>query len=155
MNDEQEDPVAKGILALPDDKAVCYLELSDDAFLKAQKRKLLGNPPSSPDQHTIGDEIIWELLLAKFREDLIIVTRDKTYEENLPLLKKEYKQETGFNLLLVTEKLSEAVERIGKEPTLELIEAEKKEEESVADPFAGGPWLSRVFSWRSYSPEEC
>src|SRR5262245_48084192 len=41
MNDEQEDPVAKGILASPDDKAVCYLELSDDAFLKAQRESCL------------------------------------------------------------------------------------------------------------------
>jgi hypothetical protein len=39
---------------------------------------LLGNPPSSPDKITIGDEVIWELLLAKLREDLIVVTGDGT-----------------------------------------------------------------------------
>jgi hypothetical protein len=115
--------------------------LSDDAFLRAQKRKLLGHPPRSPDAYTIGDEVIWELLLANLREDLIVVTRDKTYEDNLPLLKKEYQKKTGFNFLLVTEKLSEAVERIGAKPTPELIDAEKKEQESLAQASFTREWL--------------
>jgi hypothetical protein len=103
------------------------------AISNAQTRKLLGNPPSSPDKHTIGDEVIWELLLTNLHDDLIVVTRDSTYEQNMPLLKQEYQQTTGgHKLLLVAKNLSEAVATIGKQPAPELIEAEQKEQKSLA-----------------------
>lgn|SRR5262245_52974604 len=156
ITDEQEDPVAKGILALRDDKVVCYLPLSDDAFLRAQKRKLLGNPPRSQNTYTIGDEVIWELLLANLKEDLVVVTGDKTYEENFSLLSEEYHERTGCKLLRATKWLKEGMRAIGKEPTKELIEAEereKKEQESFADwsSFADSPaylrrpWLDSFY----------
>ena len=69
---------------------------------------MLGNPPCSPDKYTIGDEVIWELLIENMKEDLIIVTKDYTFHENLSLLTEEYQQRTGRTLLLVTEKFSEA-----------------------------------------------
>jgi hypothetical protein len=132
IEDEKKDPIAQIVLALSRDPAVTNLKLTEEAIENAHRRKLLGNPPSSPDKITIGDEVIWELLLAKLREDLIVVTGDGTYQENLPLLRDEYEQKTKSKLLLVTKRLSEAVERIGKEPTQELIETEEKEQESLA-----------------------
>jgi hypothetical protein len=130
MDDEKKDPVAQGILKLAADEAVRNLKTSDKIFAKAQRRKLLGNPPCSPDKYTIGDEIIWELLLG-LEDDLVVVTRDNTYEENFPVLADEYRQVTGHKLLHVTDKLSEAVAKIGEEPTQDLIAAEEKEEDSL------------------------
>jgi hypothetical protein len=128
---EKKDPVAQQVLALAADPAVTYLKLSDQAIKRAHRRKLLGNPPCSPDKYTIGDEVIWELLIENLKEDLIIVTRDNTFHDNLPLLSEEYQQQTGQTLLLVTKTFSEALETIGQTPTQELIEAEKKEQESL------------------------
>jgi PIN domain len=130
--DEKRDPVAQKFLALAADAAVMKLKLTDQAVDKAHRRKLLGNPPSSPDKYSVGDEVIWELLLANLKEDLIVVTKDHTFHENLSLLSEEYEQRTGRKLLLVTETFSEALETIGQAPTKELIEAEKKEAERPA-----------------------
>jgi hypothetical protein len=124
--DESSDPIAREVLALFADTAVQKFELDDAAIEKAHRRKLLGNPPCSPDKYTIGDEVIWELLL-KLREDLIIVTRDSTYDDHFPILRDEYKDKTGRNLLLITGKLSEAVQKIGEIPPEELLRAEEKE----------------------------
>ncbi|CEF49241.1 unnamed protein product [uncultured bacterium] len=127
--EEQKDPVAQKFLALAKDAAVTMLKLTNEAIDKAHRRKLLGNPPCSPDKYTVGDEVIWELLLENMKDDLIVVTEDRTFHENLSLLSEEYKTRTGRKLLLVTEKLSEALETIGQVPTEELIEAEKKEQQ--------------------------
>jgi hypothetical protein len=136
--DENKDPVAQKFLALAADAAVMNLKLTDQAIDRAHRRKLLGNPPCSPDKYSVGDEVIWELLIENMKEDLIIVTKDYTFHENLSLLTEEYQQRTGRTLLLVTEKFSEALKTIGQAPTKELIEAEKKEQESL--PPLG--WLS-------------
>ena len=130
--DEKKDPVAQKFLALAADAAVTNLKLTDQAIDKAQRRKLLGNPPCSPDKYSVGDEVIWELLLEHLSEDLIVVTKDHTFHENISLLSEEYQQRTGRKLLLVTEKFSEALKTIGQAPTQELIEAEKKEEQRPA-----------------------
>jgi rRNA-processing protein FCF1 len=127
--DEKKDPVAQKFLALAADAAVTKLKLTDQAIDRAHRRKLLGNPPCSPDKYSVGDEVIWELLLEHMKDDLIVVTKDHTYRDNLSLLREEYQQRTGKTLLLVTEEFSEALKAIGQVPTKELIEAEKKEQE--------------------------
>jgi hypothetical protein len=129
---EDKDPCAQIVLGLRRDEMVTYIKLTEAVIPKAHQRKLLGNPPSSSDKYTIGDEVIWELLLANMKDDLIIVTSDKTYEKNLPLLRDEYEKHTGRKLLLVTQKLSEAIAELGQQPTPELMEAEKKEEQFVS-----------------------
>jgi hypothetical protein len=134
--DEKKDPVAQKFLALAADGAVMKLKLTDEAVDKAHRRKLLGNPPSSSDKYSVGDEVIWELLLAKLKEDLIIVTKDHTFHENLSLLGEEYEQRTGRKLLLVTDKFGEALKTIGQAPTKELIEAEKKAKDISEHPEA-------------------
>jgi hypothetical protein len=129
--DEKKDPVAQKFLALAADPAVTKLNLTDQAIDRAHRRKLLGNPPCSPDKYSVGDEVIWELLIENMTEDLIVVTKDHTFHDNLSLLSEEYQQRTGRKLLLVTETFSVALETIGQAPTKELIEAEKKEQESL------------------------
>jgi hypothetical protein len=123
--DKKHDPVAQQFLALAGDPAVIQLELTDTAINLAHRRKLLGNPPCSRDKYTIGDEVNWELLLANLQEDLIVVTKDRAFDENSSLLSEEYQRRTGSKLL-ITETLSQALKIIGRTPSKKLIEAEKQ-----------------------------
>ena len=90
-----------------------YFGASPEAFEKAKTRKLLGYPPTSPDKHTIGDELIWETLLACCQQDLIIVSRDKTFTNNFSVLQMEFNR-PDRKLILITSSLSEALNKIGK-----------------------------------------
>jgi hypothetical protein len=141
---EETDPIAQKFLALVNNPVVLNLPLTDGAFALARKRKLLGNPPTSPDKYTIGDEVIWELLIGNLKDDLIIVTKDHTYYENLPLLQEEFQQRTGHQLRLVTENFSEALKALGEIPSAELIEAETQESRrpdiALADTDPLFPW---------------
>ncbi len=133
-DDESRDPVAQKFVALATDPAITKLQLTDHAIERAHRRKLLGNPPCSPDRYSVGDEVIWELLIDNMKEDLIIVTRDHTFRDNLSLLKEEFHQRTGKRLLLVTDKFSVALKEIGQAATNELIEAERNEPPSNLQP---------------------
>jgi hypothetical protein len=126
IEDEAKDPIAQKFLALSGDQAVRKIAINDGAITLAHRRKLLGNAPSSPDRHTIGDELIWELLCQELKEDLIIVTKDKTFFDNISLLSQEYRKRTGHTLLLVTENFSEALKRIGQVPPPQLVTAEEE-----------------------------
>ncbi|WP_437761863.1 PIN domain-containing protein [Sorangium sp. So ce764] len=126
--DESKDPIAQKFFALVKDPTVLKLQLTDEAIKAAQRRKLLGNPPCSPDKYSVGDEVIWELLIGGLKEDLIVVTKDQTFHENFSLLSEEYQQRTGHRLLLVTEKYSGALKAVGQAPPERLLEVEKQEE---------------------------
>ena len=56
-HDESSDPVYQEFVKLYVHGTT--MSTPHDAIPKAQKRKLLGAPPTSPDKHTIGDEVIW------------------------------------------------------------------------------------------------
>jgi hypothetical protein len=107
--------------------------VSDEAFSKAYRRKLLGNPPTSPGKQTIGDEVNWEVLLESCHDDLILWTRDGTYAANEHYLAAEYNHKTGKSLLLITDKFSEAMKKLGAKPSDELIEQEQKLQEDVRE----------------------
>lgn len=100
------------------------LSTTDDLIQKAHRRKLLGNPPTSPDKHTLGDELIWETLLANVTDDLLVVSRDKTFLTNESLLQIEFHARTGAQLKLVTSKLSDAFREL-KAPVTAIEKAEK------------------------------
>jgi len=102
-----------------------FLEHSPEAVTRATQRKLIGNPPTSPDKYTIGDELIWETLLEGAKDDLIIVSRDHTFVVNQSLLKLEFKEKTGFELRCVTKSISEALKLIG-EISPQLAKAEQE-----------------------------
>lgn len=119
--DESSDPVYQQFVQL-----YCggtTIATPADALEKAKQRKLLGDPPTSPDKHTVGDEIIWETLLACCDDDLIVVSRDKTFLENESILRSEYGAHGTRRLLVVTDSLSEALKLVGK-PSTEITEAE-------------------------------
>lgn len=97
-------------------------ERTESTVDSAIKRKYIGNPPTS-NKTTCCDEIIWESILANCKDNLIIVTRDKTYHENYNFLKNEFKEKTGKELMIV-ELISEAICLLGDIPSsnLEIIE---------------------------------
>jgi len=108
-----------------------------DALGKAQQRKLLGDPPTSPGKHTVGDEIIWETLLAVCNDDLIVVSRDRTFLDNESILRGEFNVEGKRHLLVVTDSLSEALKLVGK-PSKEITAAETEIKQEQAARQAGG-----------------
>lgn len=120
---ESSDPVYQEFVKLYCDGTT--MSTPQDALRKAQERKLLGDPPTSPDKHTVGDEIIWETLLALCDDDLIVVSRDRTFLENQSILRSEFDVETTRRLLCVTESLSEALKLVGK-PSSPIEQAEKE-----------------------------
>lgn len=133
IEDDKKDPVAQKLFAIWADATVTILETSDKLVDKAFRRKLLGNPPNSPNKHTIGDELIWELLLANMKEDLVIVTGDRTFLENKAFLQGEFSSRTGKKLIRITEDFSSALKAAGKKPSKELINVEKKIKNLPAD----------------------
>lgn len=137
IEEEQKDPIAQKFTSFVSDPAVTRFTLNEAVIGAAWKRKLLGNPPSSPDKYTVGDEVIWEMLLANMTDDIIVLTRDHTFHENRSLLAEEFKFRTGRQLILVTKNLSDALKKVGEAPTPALIEIER-----AAAKRAPGPRLS-------------
>jgi DNA-directed RNA polymerase subunit M/transcription elongation factor TFIIS len=136
--DPANDPVAQKVSELFGRPETTRIPLNDELIAKAHRRKLLGNPPTSPDKYTIGDEVIWEALLASVRDDLIVVTRDRTYLSNEQILAREFRDSTQHNLLLVTTKVTEAVKMLGRIPPAKLIEEEDRIDDEEKCPECGG-----------------
>lgn len=93
-------------------KNAYFYDTTPDILQSARDRKDLGNPPRSKDKQTIGDEVIWETLLASVKDDLILVTSDENFWENIWFLKAEYAKVTGRKLLFITKKINEALEAV-------------------------------------------
>ena len=121
------DPVANEFKRLVDKKIATdgIWLTSDSAVEKAQRRKYLGNPPSS-DKYSIGDEINWEVILENNTEDIVIVGRDKTYNDNFEFLRYEFHKKTGKFINLLTTRISDAFHFIGKD-IAELTEIENNQ----------------------------
>lgn len=135
--DPANDPVAEKVTELFSRSETTRIPLTDDLIGKAHRRKLLGNPPASPDKYTIGDEVIWEALLARVRDDLIVITRDRTFLTNEQILAREFRAATGRELLLVTTKVTEALKKLGEIPPPKLVEEEDRISEEEKCPQCG------------------
>ena len=131
IQDEGKDQVANKFSALFAGAKVIKYEITDEIIQRAQKRKLLGNPPTSTDKHSIGDEVAWEALLQNLNDDLIIVTEDRTYLNNAFLLKEEFNAKTGKELLLITERFHVGIAALGQVPSKELVKEEEAFEEEL------------------------
>ncbi len=121
------DPVVRAFTDLSRDPGVRVLRRTEELIARAHNRKLLGNPPKSTGTDTIGDELIWETLLANLSEDLIFVTRDRTYRNHAAYLVQEYRERTG-GCLTVTDRISEALKLVERPPSPALIRFEGQEE---------------------------
>ncbi|WP_292520540.1 PIN domain-containing protein [Methanoculleus sp.] len=117
------DSVARAFTELSKDPVVRVLRRTEELVTRAQRRKLLGNPPKTTGTDTVGDELIWETLLEDLKEDLIFVTRDRTYRNHTAYLMQEYQERTGGNLT-ITDRISDALRLTGRPPSLALVRFE-------------------------------
>jgi glycerol-3-phosphate cytidylyltransferase-like family protein len=107
---------------------------TDDEIIKnAQTRKLIGNPPTTIDRYSIGDEVNWEIVLRNVDEDIIVVSRDNTFYDNFSFLKKEFGKRTGHRLQGVIDRITDALKTVGIRPGNGVEAAEKKLIESIED----------------------
>ena len=127
LYDPSIDPIASYFKNLVDDciKKDLVLHTTDKIIKKANNRKLIGNPPTS-DKHSIGDEINWEIILANVQDDIIIVGRDNTYNNNFAFLKSDYYKHTGCFIHSLTQSITSALEAVGIQQNPQLIDEEKK-----------------------------
>ncbi len=119
--DPAGDPVARAFTGLLSSPGVRVFLRTDELITRAHRRKLLGNPPKSAGTDTIGDELIWETLLLNLKEDLILITRDRTYR----YLAQEYRARTGGGLS-ITERISDVLPLVGRSPTPALVGFESR-----------------------------
>ncbi|MCP9751260.1 PIN domain-containing protein [Ferruginibacter sp. HRS2-29] len=127
LEDPSKDPVASFFKEFVDEslKNDKIYRTTEDIIQKANNRKLIGNPPTS-DKYSIGDEINWELVIANVKEDIIIVGRDNTYNDNLSFLKKDFHKNTGHLIKGLTDSITKALGSVGVETNQELKDAEEK-----------------------------
>lgn len=104
--------------------SVKVIGFDDTLIERARRRKVLGQPPTSPDKHTVGDELNWECLLTWKEDDLVVVTRDKSFLDNRAILKREFEATTGRALVEVTDSLASGLKATGQ--ASEKIEAAEK-----------------------------
>jgi len=137
----EKDPIYSNFKDLYNNKQVRILSRDELIIQKAKNRKLIGNPPVSKEKDTIGDEIIWELLIDNIKDDLVILTRDETFNDHFTFLANEFMQKTGKKVIIES-KISDAMKYFGKEASQDTIEFEntykKVDDETVP---AGSIWL--------------
>jgi len=123
--DTKQDIVFSKLLELYEDKEIIKFEVNFNLIERAKTRKILGNPPMTKDSYAIGDELIWETLLENVKDDLIIVSRDKTFSIHLDFLKNEYQKKIKKDLYIF-DKLKDAFDKVGASVPTDLSEFEAK-----------------------------
>ena len=120
IRDPAADLIARAFTALAGNPSVRVFRRTDELIMRAHRRKLLGNPPKSAGTDTIGDELVWEVLLSNLEEDLILITRDRTYRNHAAYLLREYREMTG-GALTITDGISDALVLVGRRASPALI----------------------------------
>jgi hypothetical protein len=128
--DSKQDDVFLELSKLYKSEEIEIYEHDDSIIQKARRRHLLGQPPGT-DKIKICDEVIWETLLARIDDDLIIVTRDSTYKDNYYYLSQEYEKRTGKKLVEVTDRISEGIKLLGEEVHQDIVDLEDKQIEDI------------------------
>ncbi|MCW2484958.1 DUF4935 domain-containing protein [Candidatus Symbiopectobacterium sp. NZEC127] len=106
-------------------KISTYITTKNELIAKAKIRKILGNPPTSPDRHSVCDELLWEELIDSCDEDLIIVSNDKTFSGNKKILMDEFSNTHPGKKLKIIKNVSDALKILGDgSERLEATEAE-------------------------------
>lgn len=129
INLEIEDHIKQAFDDIYNDCKVLPVDLN--IIEAAHRRSLCGNPPKSDKKKTIGDEIHWEALLKEKAFDLVIVARDNTFIGHKRFLKEEFRKITGKELKLITDKISDALEMIGKKPSDDIVRYDEEESERI------------------------
>lgn len=106
-------------------KTSTFIKTKEELIGKAKIRKILGNPPTSPDRHSVCDELLWEELIEFCDEDLIIVSNDKTFTGNKKILTDEFSSTHPGKNLEIIKNVSDALKILGEaSERLEATEAE-------------------------------
>jgi len=124
MQNPKNDPIYSSFLKLFTDPLLKKYTRTPEILKKAHERKLIGNPPGGDKENTIGDEIIWETLVSKINDDLIIITRDSTFLDHITFLRTEFEKKTKKSLT-IEKMISKELLKRDKKPSLELINFEK------------------------------
>lgn len=130
-NETENDEIFKVVTYLYRMEEVIKLPVDEEIIVRSKNRQLLGNPPGSSSV-TIGDEVIWESILAYADEDIVIVSNDKSFLNNKRFLDEEFQQKRGLRLLDITNKITDAIKIIGATPSKELQELEDETEQIKA-----------------------
>jgi len=128
--DPTDDPVYQTLSELYSDITIKKYQMNDKLIDLAKKRRILGNPPMTKDKVSIGDELIWEILLENVNDDLIIVSRDKTFNTHFDYLKSEFRKRTGKTLYIFNQ-LKDAFDKVGESASQDLKDFEEKKKEPV------------------------
>ncbi|GKS08971.1 PIN domain-containing protein [Pseudomonas syringae pv. theae] len=106
-------------------KNCTFIKTKEELITKAKTRKILGNPPISPNRHSVCDELLWEELLEYCDEDLIVVSKDKTFTDNKKILRDEFACINPGKNLTIVKSVSDALRFLGAvSDRLEVTEAE-------------------------------
>lgn len=149
---KKDDPVYDTFTNVYNHESVIKYPIEADTIDLAHKRKLLGNPPTSDSKKTICDELHWEILLKYLNDDLIFVSRDGTFKNNKLLLASEFENKTNKKLLLITDKITDALKELGEVPAPELVSAEeeiiqesqlRESSETSTPSWAPAQWLAK------------
>lgn len=152
---KKDDPIYEIFNSVYHDESVLKYPIEADTLDLAHKRKLLGNPPTTDSKKTICDELHWEILLKYLDDDLIFVSRDGTFKNNRLLLASEFERRTKKKLLLITDKITDALKTLGEAPEPELVSAEEQiiQESNMREPPIGTSpswpplqWLAKHWS---------
>lgn len=129
--DPTDDPVYQTLLELYSDKSIKKYQMNEKLIDLAKKRRVLGNPPMTKDKVSVGDELIWEILLENVNDDLVIVSRDKTFNTHFDFLRSEFQTRTG-KTLFICKQLKDAFDKVGESASQDLKNFEEKEKEPVS-----------------------
>ena len=131
LNDDSNDVVFNAFNMIINNEQTTIIKDNEKAYNLALKRNRLGGVPRSDNKYlTICDEYIWESLLLNSKDNIIFVTRDKTYLDNQKILIEEFKKKTGKSIKFM-ELVSTALKELGADISKEAIEKEQHEQNEI------------------------
>ncbi|MFA4848736.1 MAG: PIN domain-containing protein [Methanoregula sp.] len=133
LTEPDKDEIFSYLLKLYSDNEVLSIKRTSDIFKRAHQRKLIGNPPITERKNSIGDEINWESILDRVKDDLVIISDDHTYESDITFLSREFQQTVNRKILAIDNKLTTALKFIDVKPSKELKLFETEQEQKIVD----------------------
>jgi len=131
LNDDSNDVVFNAFNMIINNEQTTIIKDNEKAYNLALKRNRLGGLPRSDNKYlTICDEYFWESLLLNSKDNIIFVTRDKTYLDNQKILIEEFKKKTGKSIKFM-ELVSTALKELGADISKEAIEKEQHEQNEI------------------------
>ncbi|UMY53501.1 MULTISPECIES: PIN domain-containing protein [Paenibacillus] len=122
--DKLKDPIYKIIEQFIQNEKINKIRVTNEIVDAAKYRQLKGQPPGEKSKFNVGDQIIWESILSNVNQNIVLVTRDDTYNNNYEILAEEFYERTGFNFT-ITDKITDSFEKCGIRPKKKVREIEE------------------------------